>query len=212
MKLDLVKIKIRSQELNELRSGVSLIYGQPIDENMLDTVFRVKSIFKEKYNHIFSWIPINHLHITLLRGKSIKGDFHKAIEIPKYFNFELSNAQQIELTINGIHICNDGAIRIYFDHANFLPNIDTSFLERISNDFGVFVRKPNSLWLTVANIKYPYFLRVVHLYNKESFKHNQLPSVISNKSFVIEETKLVLFRDIAFNHTETLCVYRLKGN
>jgi len=211
MILDINKIETRSHEIDEARSGISLVYGLPIEQSMQDLVVKLRSIVKKEYRHLFSWIPNDKLHITLLRGKSIEGQFRPAKTVPYELTALLNNSRHIELIIRAIELCDDGAIRIYFQPTSLFPEINSEFLKQISKKLGVFIRKPNHLWMTVANIDYHHFLNMTSTHVEEVFQHHELLALVENKPLIAKESKLVMFSDIAFRDIEVLCEYSFKG-
>lgn len=201
--LDLDLIKKRSLKKVQKRYGLSVVYGMPLHNKLINQIKIIRNLLPLNLINCFDWQSDQCLHMTILRCKSARNNF-------VVFDEQLAKIQDVfqliprfVIYIDNIKLDSDGVIRVYFSlvpELELISEIDTDIISKITNLNYSLITSP---WITVANCNY--IDSSIKLIDTEYFEINKILKKKFEDGFIeVNYLRIVKYEDTYFDSAQIL--------
>ena len=192
----------RIAKQNEKRFGISVVYGLPIHITIFEFTKSLRKLFEKKYLRIFNWSKKRNFHATIIRCNSVKKEIH----IPPTLDVVrdvFKSVTSFYLVPDKIELLDDGVIRLSFQKAAQLSNINKYYLNKFARGHKLSINVIQKPWLKIANINNVNVDINTNELNELILKWNK-NMTNDLKPIFVTSLKAVYYRDINFIDRTTL--------
>lgn len=201
-------IEDRIKKQKEARYGISLVYGIPCPEDVIENKIKISGLVKRDFGNRFIWLKNYALHITFLRGKSASCPIRIRKALHRGFRDAIESCPKMTMHQEKLSINDVGVIRIYYEGANTISTLKESVIDLLQNTYSVLVTAQESLWMTLGTLFYTYE-NIVFLRQHLKELNEAMEAFPCHVCIEISRLVLVYFRSTTFDNVDLIEEYRL---
>lgn len=205
-RMDTSAINQRETSLGERRYGISLVAGRPFPSDLMDSLMNVQTLLKGVDQTSILLPDLQIMHLTVLRGRSSPTPC-PLVPPPQEVALSVKGIPPVTISWSEVSLDPDGAIRAYALPRTWpFSSSECAHLaaQALSRSYGIHVSIQPRLWAKVGMVR-------ARALNEDML--NRLRTLLSRillPNTTIAQLRLLHYRDLCMNNTDTLETYDLR--
>jgi len=185
--------KLRNQRRQELRYGISIVYGLEINNLLANQIKSVQNL--PGLAKLFDWYIPQNFHITIVRGKSQKDPIKNVNAISSLLIQWARSCQPFSLEYSRIGLSPEGEIKLHFKAGSELFKSNVDLISKIT-DYPISLTEHP--WITFGGMKGSCKLTPEEI--GPSLLFGEKMTILENGfHFTVSRLKVVLYKNIEFS-------------